>query len=75
MPLRTLPLLTALGLAGCVAYPAAPPPQPVYVRPAPPAYVAPPPPVYVTPTPRRRVWVPGGCDRYGRCWRGRWVWR
>lgn len=66
--------LAALGLAGCVAYPA-PPPRPVAVAP-PPVYVAPaPPPAVYAPPPRRRVWVPRRCDAYGRCWGGRWVWR
>ena len=73
-PRLLLPVLVGLGLAGCVAYPAAPPPGPVYAPP-PPFVAAPPPPVYAAPPPRRRVWVPGGCDRYGRCYRGRWVWR
>ena len=72
MPRLLLPVLAGLSLAGCVAYPAGPPPgppRPVYVD------AGPPPPVYVQPVPRRRVWVPGRCDRYGRCYRGRWVWR
>ena len=70
-----VPVLACLGLAGCVAYPAGPPPGPVYAPAPPPAFVGPPPAVYIAPVPRRRVWVPGGCDRYGRCHRGRWVWR
>lgn len=70
-----LPVLAGLGLAGCVAYPAPPPPRPVYVAPAP-VYAPPPPPVYAPPPPRRqRVWVPRRCDAYGRCYGGRWVWR
>ncbi|HWT10286.1 MAG TPA: hypothetical protein VN329_14060 [Roseomonas sp.] len=75
-PIRLLlwPALAGLGLAGCVAYPAAPPPyagppMPVYVAPAPP------PPVYVRPVPRQRVWVPRRCDAYGRCRGGYWGWR
>lgn len=69
-------VLAELGLAGCVAYPApgpyVPPPGPVYVAPAPPpaAYVAPAPRVHAPP--RRRVWVPRQCDRWGRCWGGYW---
>lgn len=73
--LMLLPMLAGLGLAGCVAYPSGPPPGPVYA-PGPPIVAGPPPPVYVEPVQRRqRVWVPGRCDRYGRCYRGRWVWR
>jgi hypothetical protein len=72
-----LPALAGLGLAGCVAYPAAPPPpRPVYAGPPPGPVYAPPPPAYAPPPPRRqRVWVPRRCDAYGRCRGGRWVWR
>ena len=46
-----LPVLAALGLAGCVAYPApvyGPPPRAAYAGP-PPAYYAPPPAYYYGP--------------------------
>jgi len=69
-----LPLLAGTMLSGCVAYSdpgvvAGPPP------PVPYQIAGPPPPYYAAPQPRQRVWVPGRCDRYGRCYRGRWVWR
>ncbi len=76
-----LPVLaiSALSLAGCVAYtePVAyvpPPAPPVYVAPPPPPVYAPPPgpPVYVAPAPPGRYWVPRRCDAWGRCWGGYW---
>lgn len=60
-----LPVLAALGLAGCVAYPApgyGPPPRAVYAGP-PSAYYAP-------PYHHRRWHHAPRCDRWGRCWGG-----